>query len=103
MTHPSYVGGGNHRADTPRPAHECESGALLGAVVFTFMSYGDLRVAGQGSAGGGVLCQAAHDDVEQQLEALVRVGAREVTGQDREVRNCSGGGPGRGPLPRTPR
>jgi hypothetical protein len=33
-----------------------------------------------------MLRQAAHEDVEQQLEALVRVDVREVAGQDREVR-----------------
>jgi hypothetical protein len=33
-----------------------------------------------------VLRQAVDEDAEQQLEALVRVGVREVTGQDRAVR-----------------
>jgi hypothetical protein len=33
-----------------------------------------------------VLGQAADEDVEQQLEALVRVDVGEVLGQDREVR-----------------
>jgi hypothetical protein len=35
--------------------------------------------ARRGSAAGRVLRQAVDEDVEQQLEALVRVGVREVT------------------------
>jgi len=37
------------------------------------------------------LRQAVHEDVEQQLEALVRVNRREVASQRREAGNCPGG------------
>src|SRR5262249_51378912 len=42
------------------------------------------------SAGGRALRQAVHEDVEQQLEALVRVDRREVVGQRYEVGELPG-------------
>src|SRR5262249_60450405 len=49
-----------------------------------------LRAIPGRSAGGHALCQAVHEDVEQQLETLIRVDRAEVAGQGGEVGELPG-------------